>query len=78
MIHRNSNIDTESLAIRLARFSSITRTSGELSYPDFLISVLREISFFSNRPNLVQEFEISEDKWKRRIVIAFAPGEGQA
>ena len=78
MINRNSNIDTQSLAIRLAKFASITKTSGELSYPDFLISVLLEIPFFSKRPNLVQEFEVSEDELKRRIVIAFAPGEGQA
>lgn len=69
-------IDTQSLAIRLVKSASITNTSGEVSFPDILIPILREISFFNSHPEHIQEFYIEGDEWKRRIVMALAPGEG--
>ena len=72
----DDSIDTQSIALRLVKSASITNTSGEVSYPDLLISVLREIPLFNGHPELIQEFYIEKDSWGRRIVIALAPGEG--
>jgi len=72
----DDSIDTQSIALQLVKSASITNTSGEVSYPDLLISILREIPLFNGHPELIQEFYIEKDSWGRRIVIALAPGEG--
>lgn len=74
----NISIDTRSIALRLVQVASITNTSGEVSFPDVLISVLREIPFFKSHPDHVYEFSIEEDPKGRRIVMALAPGTGSS
>jgi len=76
---KNSDgIDTQALTARLVKSASVTSTSGEVSFPDTLVSVLRELSFFNAHPELIQEFPIKNDEWGRRIVMALAPGTGTA
>ncbi len=70
------DIDTRSIALRLVQSASITNTSGEVSFPDVLTSVLRELAFFKGHPDHVYEFYIEKDPKGRRIVIALAPGIG--
>jgi arginine utilization protein RocB len=76
---KNSDgIDVQSLTVRLVQSASVTNTSGEVSFPDTLVSVLRELSFFNAHPELIQEFPINGDERGRRIVMALAPGAGTA
>ncbi|MHB0855463.1 MAG: M20/M25/M40 family metallo-hydrolase [Rectinema subterraneum] len=70
--------DTQALAIRLVRAPSVTNTSGESSFPDVLISILREQPFFSLHPELIHDVPIEGDSKGRRNVLAFAPGKGSS
>lgn len=74
----NISTDTRSIALRLVQVASITNTSGEVSFPDVLMSVLREIPFFKAHPDHVYAFSIEEDPKGRRIVMALAPGTGSS
>lgn len=68
--------DCQSLAIKLVRSPSITGTLQEASFPDILISLLREIPFFRQNPDFVSSVPIEGDARGRRNVLAFAPGDG--
>lgn len=68
--------DVQALAIRLVRAPSVTNTSSESSFPDVLISILREQPFFSLHPELIHDVPIEGDSKGRRNILVFAPGKG--
>jgi len=76
-MNRNS-IDIQSIAVRLTRRASITGTPEEISFPDHLLAVLKEIPFYAKHPEQLFDIPLQCDEKGRRIVLAFAPGQGSS
>ncbi len=67
----------QALTIEMVQAASITGTAGEVQFPETLLTMLRRIPYFQQRPQQVWAADIAHDPLARRNVYALARGEGR-
>ncbi|WP_230128382.1 M20/M25/M40 family metallo-hydrolase [Bacillus sp. CECT 9360] len=72
--HWNNRENILSLIKRLVRVPSISGTTGENQMADELVSILKEIPYFQENPDLIFEKNITGDSLNRKSVVALLKG----